>query len=231
MLNYDVVKRTDDPYQFTHLQNIFPDDLYEQLCLDWPTAGIAPMHFAPRKVAGKKSSLHSNDINSKAAFEEFMALDNSWKKVYDYFQSRTFINWVSRMYPEARKTDFKETRFEFSHMPADGGFLHPHPDGHEKMITLCIYMPQLSWNPEWGGNFQVLKHKTEPNADFTTRGNGKTSWDECDVVYEVPFVRNEAVIMCRSDNSLHAVAPMTGPEGEYRTSLVINLIKKIAPKK
>lgn len=230
MLNYDVVKNTDDPYQYIHFQNIFPEELYEELMDNWPQDGIAPMHFAPRKVAGKKSSLHSNDPNSKNAFEAFISDNKAWASVYAYFKSQKFIDWVSKTYPIAAETEFKEVRFEFSHMPADGGHLHPHPDGHDKMITLCIYMPHR-WDESWGGNFQVLKHKTNPDADFTTRGNGKTTWDECNVIYEVPFISNEAVMMCRSDNSLHAVAPMTGPASEYRTSLVINLIKKVAPKK
>ena len=95
-----------------------------------------------------------NQVHKKA-FETFMA-NPSWRAFYKYIQSEAFIDWVVKLFPEAREETYTR-RFEFSFIPANGGNITPHTDVSNKAYTLCIYMPTEDWDTNYGGDFQGSK--------------------------------------------------------------------------
>src|SRR5256885_897092 len=55
-------------------------------------------------------------------------------------------------------TPVLSARFEFSMLPANGGFIRPHTDSPHKIITLVVAMlNEGEWNPEFGGGTEVLR--------------------------------------------------------------------------
>jgi hypothetical protein len=111
-------------------------------------------------------------------------------------------------------------RFEFSSLPGDGGGVYPHPDTAKKVATAVLYC-EPDWDPAWGGGFEALRHKTDPDADWTDL---RPDWSEVETVLNVPVVPKRIVFMRRSNNSLHGVRPINAPRP--RRSVTINLIGK-----
>ena len=86
---------------------------------------------------------------------------------YDKYRERQ--SYLRRTLRELRRgrlnfsTPGLTTRFEFSALPADGGFLPPHTDAPSKIVTLVFAMAgeDENWDPAWGGALDV----NEPRED------------------------------------------------------------------
>jgi hypothetical protein len=102
------------------------------------------------------------------------------------------------------------SRFEFSALPADGGFLPPHTDAPSKIATLVLSMPGAddSWDEAWGGALDV----NEPREDrwVFNYHNHLADYADMEVVRSFPYRPNQCVVFVKTYNSWHSVKPMTG---------------------
>ena len=209
------LKPTDDPYPFRVFDNIIDPELWSELANRFPPDDV----LVPMESVGHKAHLAA-DVEPKE-FQAFLAKEPLWAKfvadVYDGFDVACGL-----VFPELvlRK---KAIRFEFSGLYPDGGGIYPHPDTPKKLVTLVLYFNE-DWDNEWGGQFEVLRHKERPNDDFS---NKRTSWDEVETVFAVPVVPNRGVFMYRTNNSLHGVRPIQSAEFTRRT-ITVNLVGKAA---
>ncbi len=114
-------------------------------------------------------------------------------------------------------------RFEFSMLPAQGGFVIPHSDAPAKRITLVISMVREGeWDPAWGGGTEVSRPK-DPRRNYNEL-NAKAEWDEVEPLETYAFEPNQAVLFIKTFNSWHCVRPMTGPaDAPMRRTLTINV--------
>lgn len=114
------------------------------------------------------------------------------------------------------------TRFEFSALPADGGYILPHTDAPNKIITLIFSMfDEGEWNDQWGGSTEVLRPKDiKKNFNFL---NKQMPFEEMERVSAFEFNPNQAIVFIKTFNSHHAVWPMTGPKDVFRKTLTVNL--------
>jgi hypothetical protein len=120
-----------------------------------------------------------------------------------------------------------KARFEFSMLPANGGFIKPHTDSPQKIITLVIAIfREGEWSPSFGGGTEVLKPK-----DITNNFNYKNKYlefDEVETLTTFEYSPNNCVIFIKTFNSLHAVRPMRAHDQNLmRKTLTIN-IEKVA---
>jgi hypothetical protein len=116
-------------------------------------------------------------------------------------------------------------RFEFSMLPADGGFIKPHTDSPQKIITLVIGMlREGEWDPAFGGGTEVLRPIDTPN-NFNFK-NRYMEFDDVETLTTFEYLPNNCVIFIKTFNSLHAVRPMKA-EGHtlMRKTLTINIEK------
>ena len=115
------------------------------------------------------------------------------------------------------------TRFEFSMLPARGGHVIPHTDGHNKVVTLVVSMVREGeWDPAWGGGTDVNQPK-DPRKTFN-RMNRQLPFDAMEVLDTYAFEPNQAVVFVKTFNSWHSVRPMTGPDPSImRRTLTINV--------
>ncbi|HEV8370398.1 MAG TPA: hypothetical protein VGQ39_20775 [Pyrinomonadaceae bacterium] len=116
-------------------------------------------------------------------------------------------------------------RFEFSMLPADGGFIRPHTDSPQKIVTLVIgILRQGEWNPSFGGGTEVLRPKdTTNNFNFK---NSYLEFEDVETLTTFEYSPNNCVIFIKTFNSLHAVRPMTAPgHSLMRKTLTINIEK------
>ncbi len=116
-------------------------------------------------------------------------------------------------------------RFEFSMLPADGGFIKPHTDSPQKIVTLVIaILNDGEWNPSLGGGTEVLRPRdATKNFNYTNR---YLEFDEVETLDTFEYRPNQCVIFIKTFNSLHAVRPMQGKgTGLMRKTLTINIEK------
>jgi hypothetical protein len=116
-------------------------------------------------------------------------------------------------------------RFEFSMLPADGGFIKPHTDSPQKIVTLVIaILSDGEWDQSFGGGTEVLRPRdATQNFNYTNR---YLEFDEVETLDTFEYRPNQCVIFIKTFNSLHAVRPMRGKgTGLMRKTLTINIEK------
>lgn len=122
-------------------------------------------------------------------------------------------------------TPHLSARFEFSMLPADSGFIKPHTDSPQKIVTLVMsIMRDGEWNPAYGGSTEVLK-PTDITKNFN-HVNKYLEFNEVETVTAFECQPNHCVIFVKTFNSLHAVRSMTGHGSNLmRKTLTINIEK------
>lgn len=116
-------------------------------------------------------------------------------------------------------------RFEFSMLPADGGFIKPHTDSPQKIVTLVIAMlNEGEWQDSLGGGTEVLRPRDlTRNFNYMNR---YLEFDEVETLTTFEYRRNQCIVFIKTFNSLHAVRPMAGKDtGLMRKTLTINIEK------
>jgi hypothetical protein len=235
-----------DPYPVGVITPVFDQSFYQELLRLFPPLEL--FKFLPR--FGNKYSL--SDKNHPQKYEAYIASKPVWRELYKYVKSDDFIfslidllrdskvdlgirretqtlnsRWMTILkhvkrgqLPISRAPIY--SRFEFSALPASGGYVVPHTDSPGKFITLVITMTDgQDWNENWGGGTDILKPK-DP-SDTYNYFNRQLDYQQCDVLRTVNFLPNQAMLFVKTFNSLHGVQPMSGPEGSLRRTLTINI--------
>jgi hypothetical protein len=118
-------------------------------------------------------------------------------------------------------------RFEFSMLPAAGGYVIPHTDERNKIVTIVVsMMREGEWDPAFGGGTDVNRPK-DIRRNFNWM-NDKAEFDDMEVIDTFDFTPNQAVIFVKTFNSWHSVRPMSGPKtgngsAAMRKTLTINI--------
>jgi hypothetical protein len=114
-------------------------------------------------------------------------------------------------------------RFEFSMLPADGGFVMPHTDGPAKVVTLIVsILDAAEWDPAFGGGTEL--HRPRDAHLAFNRLNRQARFEDMDVLDTFAFTPNQAVVFIKTFNSWHSVRPMTGVgSAAMRKTLTINI--------
>lgn len=114
------------------------------------------------------------------------------------------------------------SKFEFSALPANGGFLLPHTDAPEKLATFVLPMvAEGDWETDWGGGTDIYTTK-KPELSFN-RTNRQRNFSDVHILETYDFLPNQALLFVRTDTSWHGVSPIRGPEGIFRRSITWNL--------
>ena len=103
-----------------------------------------------------------------------------------------------------KKIDFT---FEFSAINTNGGFINPHTDGANKIITLIIPLIDNSkiYNVKNCGTKILETHDEKYSYNFM---NKVVPWESTKIVKEIPFLDNQMMMFIKTHNSLHSVGPM-----------------------
>lgn len=238
-----------EPYPIGVARNVFEPSFYQELVNSFP----AQEFFSFMPLHGNKYSL--SELNNPDAYHEHIRSSHPWQKFHQWIKREEFptevlsmlcqhkIDLDVRRFPangsSARPTVLERlrirqpvrprsnlsARFEFSMLPAAGGFIKPHTDSPQKIITLVIAMlSKDEWNPAFGGGTEVLRPK-----DITKNYNFKNEYlefDEVETLTTFDYLPNHCVIFIKTFNSLHAVRPMEASKGNLmRKTLTVNIEK------
>lgn len=250
MFNFEKAEFRYEPYPIGVVAPIMSDDLYEQLVDSFPP--IELFDYMPE--VGHKYTL--SEKARPANYHNYIAKMPVWRELHAWIKSERFFDSVIEMLcahdidlglAKAKFTgkgiwswrlgemmkgrwprgdlSFR-TRFEFSMLPADGGYVTPHTDTPRKIITLVVSMVKPGeWNPEFGGGTEVDRPKSHRHA-FNLM-NRYISFDEAESLHTFEFRPNQCVIFIKTFNSLHCVRPITGTGSQaMRRTLTINIEKQ-----
>lgn len=221
LFNWRAVEFWHDPYPVGLIKPIMADELYNELVRAYPDEKV----FAHMKGAYNKYSL--SEVNNKDAYKSFIKSSPLWTAFHSYIKDPSFIDEAfevlrSQNVVLERLPDFKyRARFEFSSIPADGGFIWPHTDIPSKIITLVVSMQNGTWDPTYGGGTDILEpNKPGKYIDY------KVPLSEFNIIRTFEYQPNQCVFFVKTNNSWHSVGPFTGPaDGPMRRTLTINIEK------
>jgi hypothetical protein len=234
------------PFPIGVIANAFPEEKYNRLVETFPPLEL----FQHKPELGNKYSL--SELNNADKYYDFIERTPEWKEIYNYIKSEGFLTsvlktlkernlklglddckikqkkrggfekLVSRIEDVLTKKPYLSTRFEFSMINAQGGYLLPHTDSPSKIITLVISIcKDGEWNPAYGGGTDI----NEPVDDrkYFNYLNEQLQFNEVTTLKTVEFEPNQCMLFIKTFNSLHSVSPIKGPSGVLRRTLTINI--------
>lgn len=245
MFSYDHLQFRYEPFPIGIARPALAEDLYRELVDSYPPREL----FAYLPKVGHKYSL-SEKYNGDA-YAKFIRSSPPWRELHGWIKSDAFVPKVMEILKghhidlgqkplSGAKRTLKavrnlargrrrplpprlSTRFEFSMLPADGGYIMPHTDSPSKIVTLIVSMTgEGEWNQAFGGGTDVNRPK-DIRRNFNWM-NAKAEFDEMEVIDTFEFTPNQAVIFVKTFNSWHSVRPMQGNgSGAMRKTLTINI--------
>jgi len=245
MLQYGKIDFEYEPFPIGLASPALDEKVYRDLVDSFPPIDL--FEYKPDK--GGKYSL--SQVNHPRQYRNFIRNSDPWRAFHHYIKSPEFIagalqmledngidlgipdiGFAEKMYLRARAIKRGnpvphfaklKARFEFSAMPVAGGNILPHTDHPKKVITMVIPMlKENEWNPAWGGGTSMVWPKDKTKS--FNRMNSYLDFDEVDVLKTFEFEPNQNLVFIKTNNSWHAVSPMTGDDPKtLRHTLTINI--------
>jgi hypothetical protein len=245
VFSYDHLQFRYEPFPIGIAKPAMAEDLYRELVDSYPPQEL----FAYLPKVGHKYSL-SEKYNGED-YARFIKSNAPWRELHAWIKSDGFIPTVmealkaqhidlGQKHLSRRKRALKaarnlargrrrplparlSTRFEFSMLPADGGYIMPHTDSPSKIVTLIVSMARAGeWSPALGGGTDVNRPKDMRLA--FNRMNVQAGFEEMEVLDTFEFTPNQVVVFVKTFNSWHSVRPMTGNGSvAMRKTLTINI--------
>lgn len=249
MFSFDNARFHYDPYPIGLISPAIAGDFYQSLVDSFPPLEL--FHFLPQ--AGRKYVL-SEKFNS-GNFRKFIGQNALWQELHGWIKSQAFVNQIDTMlrahhidlglerthlvtdgalgwrlgelakgrWPQG--DDALQTRFEFSMLPADGGYVIPHTDTPRKIITLVVFMVnENEWDERHGGGLEV--DRMQDNRLAFNWLNEQVAFEDVECVRTLEFKPNQCVVFVKTFNSLHSVRPMSGNRDAMRRSITINILRQ-----
>lgn len=247
MLSLENLKFIYEPYPIGVARNVLRGDLYEQMVASFPPQEL----FQFKAALGNKYSL--SEVNHPDQYHEFIRSAGPWREFYQWIKRPEFPHEMLALLRQHHIDlgDFRisnsvgervraalsalkqgsaplvparlSTRFEFSMLPAHGGYIKPHTDGGKKLVTLVVsLLRDGAWDPADGGGTEVLKPKDATKSyNFINR---QMEFDEVETLTTFDYQPNQCVLFIKTFNSLHGVRPMLSARGDLmRKTLTINI--------
>lgn len=223
MINLKNCKIFYDPYPHALFQNVFDSKFYNSLCDEFPREiKFDRFDFDKQNNLKQKKFVLNDDSN---LFNSIIKKKPNLKKLYNFLSSEQFQNIIfeileqnsiklqksyeksllKQMYNKFKNK--KKFGFEFSMISTDGGFIKPHTDGADKLISFVmpiIENDNISKIPNSGTN--ILKTNND-NYKYNLL-NSTVPFEVTEVVREIPFDKNQIFLFVKTHNSLHSVGPM-----------------------
>jgi hypothetical protein len=213
------------PYPHILFKNIFSEDFYNHLKNEFPSIDQLKYNSFDNKRNELKQSKY-NLTSLENNFHEIIRKRKYTSQLYNFLKSEKFIssliiflnskhlrinfnnneNFYKKMIKKFifKKIDFS---FEFSAINTNGGFINPHTDGANKIITLIIPLIDNSkiYDVKNCGTKILETHDEKYSYNFM---NKIVPWESTKIVKEVPFLDNQMMMFIKTHNSLHSVGPM-----------------------
>ncbi len=227
MINLNNQKYFYEPFPHALYENVFDLSFYEKICDEFPSdQKFDNFDFDKQnKLKQKKFSLNDNH----PLFRNILKNKKNINDLYNYLSNQKFksliLDLLHKNHIKLSRNQFKQSflkkiyqkltkskkfGFEFSMISTDGGFIKPHTDGADKLVSFVI--PIVKNNdfeniPNSGTDIlRPIQDKYKYN--FL---NETVPFEATEVVRKIPFNKNQIFLFIKTHNSLHSVGPMVNP--------------------
>ena len=242
-MNLNKYKVYYEPFPHMVFEDVFDQGFYDKICKEFPT--IEKLEALKNKVKNEKKQekfIFDNNTTKKNDFINFIKKTDNTKLLYNYITSEKFNNQINEILLKnhidlgiskiLKKKSLKKkifeflfninisTTVEFSIMKSNSGFLKPHTDGSNKIFSFVI--PVID-------DDKILKAKNIGTSIRTTTDdkykynlqNNTVPFELTQEIREIPFKKNQLLLLIKTHNSLHSVGPITCETNEnlYRKSI------------
>lgn len=229
MINLDNHKYFYDPYPHAFFENVFDKKFYKNLCKEFPSEQKFESFDFDKQNKLKQKKFVLNDGNP--LFKKIINEKINFKNLYTYLSHENFRNKILGLLeknfislPKNNNQSFfkklyykfksnKKFGFEFSMISSDGGFIKPHTDGPNKLVSFV--MPIID-----NDNFLEIKNSgtsiLKPLMDKYkyNYSNQTVPFEATEEVRQIPFNKNQIFLFIKTHNSLHSVGPMINPSNK-----------------
>ena len=238
-----------EPFPIGIIKPLMDDDLYRQLVQRFPSLD----HFASYQTMEKYGNKYTfSEKEHPKLFRQYIQSDSLWREFYGWIKSDDFVYRVldtlmernidlgiKQFSPLKRflkrtkgcitgsippKIAKLRTRFEFSALPADGGYLPPHTDAPTKIATMIVsILDDNEWPAEFGGGTDINKPIDASRHGYNYL-NEMADFDDMEVLGTYDFTPNQGILFVKTFNSWHSVRPIKGSGSkQLRKTLTINI--------
>jgi len=236
-----------EPFPHCVLDEFLDASFYKKICSEFPELDIFEELKNNKEDKKFKKYRLSNSNTEIKKFNKFINSTTALKKLYNYFNTDQFLislnNYLLKNHIDLRldvkknsnfKSFFrniflkkKKIDFEFSSIPLNSGFILPHTDGENKILSFVI--PIID-------DEEILKsenlgtkiYKSKSNKYKFNLYNKTVPLNDIELVRELPFKKNQLSIHVKTFNSLHGVGPFQNKnkdESLMRKSISVFILK------
>lgn len=210
--------RRDQPshsFFWSQIPGFIPDDLFNQLCEDYPNISLFDKHVGIPRGLQKPHDRYYLALNwgpysankrpffNKGVVKKYH-LSRAWRRFIDNLEGAKYREFLSDLFQVEKFT----LRFAW-HMGFTGAEICPHVDTPSKLGTHIFYFnPEGQWDPAWGGQTVLLGNleKDIENPEFSDFG---CCWDASNI-------GNTSLIFRNSPIAWHGVRALNAPKGCFR---------------
>ena len=210
------------PYCYCKIDNLFPDDFYQQLMKYKPTI----LQMTPIPDGGTASSHYQNRFSLELEDKPMGKLGEEQRQFIEEFTSwilgeEVLLALLNLYKPFIQQQNIKNvvasTRGLFT-KDLQGYSIAPHTDTMIRLITGVLYLPNDRDHPHLGTSvYEPKKH------GFECDGTRHHVFENFDLLNTACYKPNSALFFLRSMNSFHGVEPITE---DYERDCMIYVLKK-----
>ena len=201
------------PYPHIYVENVFPQDFYDELQKAIPEEDDMFPIEEVRSVKGYKErfilELSENHLGRLPdTKKDFWMYVRTWLLGGQYGQ--LVINKFAPFLQERFKDKLDRIQFGDEALIVEDisrYSLGPHTDAKRKVVTMLFYLPRDRSQMHLGTSVYLPK---DPN--FLCPGGPHYPHDDFHLMYTAPFAPNSLFAFVKTDNSFHGVEPMTDPD-------------------
>ena len=186
------------PYCYKKIINFLEPEIFSALCKTYPEDGFVNCETLMQE---KTYSMFMKQLyDSRTGLDITQELSEPWSTFLLELLSEQYISIISNHAQRDLTTcDIEINCWRYP----NGGWLAPHTDKPEKIVSQLFYFNTI-WDKAWGGSLNILN-----------------SNDNNDIHEEIFPDNNTSIILVRSENSWHSVAPLNCPPDISRRLLQI----------
>ncbi len=209
-----------EPYPHFYVQDLFPDDYYEQMLANKPGKDEVLCINDTGRATGfdTRFVLHLDDgLAQMKAHEKqlFWAQHRSW-----FYGEDLMVELIKRFRDQLARRGITQLNVKPEAMfmrDMPGYEIGPHTDSPRRLLSLMVYLPEDSEHAHLGTSIYVPEEK-----GFTCSGVRHHGADAFRKVYTAPYLPNSGFGFFKTENSFHGVERM---DETYERDTLVYIIK------
>jgi hypothetical protein len=218
----------DDPFPYSVIDNILPDDYYAEALAHFPTADSLRPITETGRVTGMAYRERLVVLFTDDEFARMTeAQQRFWEEFAGWMYSDLFLNAFVAKFGEALEPRLSRILASSDSLKVRGDALlvndqtnyavGPHTDAPHRLVTFLFYLPRDTSMRELGTSVYRAK---DPN--FTCWGGPHHPFDKFDYVRTVEFLPNRLLAFPKTERSFHGVEKIERA-GTNRPLLINNI--------